>query len=1344
MMKNILIFYLALSIFITCHTASAQQLNEFRGQQCLNGWWDFNPVYVNGRQHNQPGEIPSSGWKEKAMIVPGSWKRGSSELNPGPEFWNEWRISDSYGMPAAWDSTNTAWYRRSFQLGEVRKDRSYFLRFDGILRESWIFVNGKETGHRKEGTLPSEHDISDAVRPGLNEIVVFVTDYKRDENNRTFVQVGADQMGCMMGIWGDVFLEERPLVRVNDVAIRTSTRKNEITVIYTIRNKGKKTVTLNPEFSISTYNKVHHSFTDETVTINPGEAKEIRRTEKWSGYIPWSPENPQLYYLNVGLKENNRYIDTYSERFGFREIWIEGHNIILNGKPVHLLGEWGHKDHAGFFRPEYVRQWFGMLKDLNMNYIRTHTFPHPQFLIDLADEMGIMVCLESSWFMSGSQAMDKPEFWENAKDHARDNVKYYKNHPSVIFWSTGNEVRWGWNINEVIKHGPEIQKIYEDNDPTRITYSDGSTSLWDERTQKIISRHYGLECTGEEFWDKSKPLHVGEFGKWHYGQPIDNLVWGNDEIFSSFRKCAVAIAEEAADIIEQGRSNEVACFFPWNLSCLDNYRTSSSEIRHEWGDFSTPYAKPLRTAPYGSEFAWWEPQSKGYLPGAGFNIIKNANRPFEIYVRERLNQTYDDQNITHTVTLINDTGKDINGILKINTFLAGNMISEQSHSVTVKTGETFRKTFIIPAQKKVGTSELLISSVFHQGSTVVDSVSRKIGIIPSGEKNRQWKVNSCLVYGPGSMKNILASHGVSFRYVKDLDTILRQKVNLLIVEKNSLQAGTTQNRILNEFIVKGGRVFIMEQENCALPELSIQSKPSERCFIRAYDHPLMNQFSDNDFNYWGNDPYGKSNSDSWVVVKPYLKPSSGNTTILLDSGFGDFGSGGLNWTPLFETRTGNGIAVVSQLRLCDKMDTHPVAGRMVQLVLSYLSSWSPAMVSDNITITDSDDVKAVEKLGVTPGKDENTRVILASGKNLLDNAISQKLYNKVINGSTVIIHNLDSAMLVKIANEWNTDIKPVNLGPQYNLIRNTRTGLLNGISNQETYWLDKAHYTPTTNQNRKMCDWLMSSSSGISLLESESESCWREFYTLGANSEWLRMPVVTHLLHNGPRLHASGMMSFELGKGKLIITQIPLPSDNYPKAMIYWAQLLANLNVRFSHSLFDGDKVVFGSQKSNGYPESLRIITNPGKELIDNIISKGDPGETSERFSNQGLAEGFRWEKTKTAGGELTLPDDCKEVIIFYELRPGRPRKLKEVTGGLPDPTQQTFLDFSGKGKITLFVNGKEYRTVDPEGGKSNVPDIDLNQFSNTILIRFIPESKNLKMIWRDRQNRPEVEFEFN
>jgi beta-galactosidase len=1340
-MRSIVFF--ALLVVLPCSViVNAQWPSEKRTKICLNGWWDFLPVLDGtGRQFKEPGEIPEEGWLVNAMIVPGSWVTSSTEGENADTPWTEWRISDSYSFPSEWNQTNTAWYRRYLTLNSIDKTRKYFLQFDGILRESWIFINGHIAGHRKEGTLFSEHDITPYLIPGNNEIVVYITDYRRDENNRTYVHVGSDQMDNQRGIWGDVNLDERPAVRIQDLTIRTSTRNNEITLIYKLINETKKSISLRTDFSISENDRIHKSFGGQKITLRPGESETYECIEPWTGYIPWSPNNPQLYQLNIQLSANGNTLDYYTERFGFREVWIEGHNIILNGNIIHLRGEWGHKFHFGFFRPEYVRQWFGMLKELNMNYIRTHAFPHPKFMIDLADENGILVSLESAWFFS-YQATDNDEFWNNAKEYARDIVNRYKNHPSIIFWSVGNEVRWGWDISEVIARGPEVQKVYEDLDTTRVAFSDGSTSLWDERTQKIISRHYGLECSGEDGWDRSKPLNVGELGKWHYGQPIDNLVWGNDEIFASFEKCVTAIAQETSDIILQARSNEVSCLFPWNLSCLDNYRSSTVEIKHNWTDFNTPYAKPLRTAPYGAEFTWWEPDSKGYIPGPGFDIIRHANRPFAVYIREKLNQVFDDEKIKHTVSLINDLGKTTDGTLRIEVTQNNETVYSKETIIQVTNGGTSKMEYNIPVKKVNSKSKVIINTYFLEGQTVTDSISRVVWATPSEEKVKPVQINECFVFGSGVMDAFLNKHKIKYHRIGNLEEILIHPKAVLIIEKNSITAGSTQNKTLAAFINNGGRVFIMEQDNSALPDISIQPKPSERCFIRAYNHPLMNQFTADEFAYWGDDPYGKSNSASYVVSEPFLKPDKGNTSILLDCGYGDFGNGGLNWSPLFETRAGKGIAMISQLRLSDKFEVHPSANKLILQILKYLSDWTPDE-NKELAVIDSNDIQVINKLGFKSADKDIAHVLVVSGQALNDETAVDYLNKRLHDGSNIIIHELDSAAIRHLGEKWRLDIAPVNLGKQYNLIRGADNKLLNGISNQETYWLDAGTYCQAT-ENRKITDWLISSDSGTTLLTSENESCWREFYTQGASSEKLRMAVITHYLFNGPRESASGMIAFPINKGMLILTQMPLPEDDYYKAEIFWSQLLTNLNVTSSLNLFDGEKVAYGSQKSNGFPDSIRIINNPDSEMLNKIIGQGDPGEISERFRNQGLTDGFSWDIIKTPEGVLNIPDNCRDAVIYFELNPGRSRRLITTTGNWPDPSQQTLVDFAGEGTITLYVNGKKFQPLELDGKKNTISDINLNQYWNSILIHFIPRGRDLKILWRNRQGEPELEFEFN
>jgi hypothetical protein len=450
---------------------------------------------------------------------------------------------------------------------------------------------------------------------------------------------------------------------------------------------------------------------------------------------------------------------------------------------------------------------------------------------------------------------------------------------------------------------------------------------------------------------------------------------------------------------------------------------------------------------------------------------------------------------------------------------------------------------------------------------MIDSVERYAVITPSEEKIRNAGIAECLVFGSGSMKKFLQAHEIKATYLQNLDDIATAKPQILIVEKNAIVAGTQQNKHLSAFVANGGKVFLMEQENNALPEYSIDTKPTETAFVRGYDHPIMNGFTDADFAWWGNDPYGKSNSSSNVTVKPYQKPQKGNCTILLDCGFGDFGSGGLNWTPLFEMASGNGLAVVSQLRLTENLDQNPVAGKLILKILTRLNTYSLEKTKQ-LLCENPESAAILNNLGFASGSKDRADVIFTSNTKEFEQ-IKQQLDA----GKTVIAPNLDSLDMTVLSKILKIDLQPVNLVPQYNLIRAANQQILNGISNQETNWLDRMTYTNEKNQNHVITNWLMKSSEGISLLESESESCWREFYTKNGSGEWLRMPVVTHLLYNDPRNCASGMMQFNIGKGKLLLVQIPLPENNYRKSNIFWSQIMNNLGVACSFDPFNGAQV---------------------------------------------------------------------------------------------------------------------------------------------------------------------------
>ena len=304
-----------------------------RSELSLNGWWGFCPSLTeDGKRHCPPGDAPAEGAYSATVLVPGSWSRGGERSAAEPAAtaggdmpWKAWRIGDNYGYPTEWDETNTACYRRTLELDDVRPGQRFELDFGGILREAWVFVNGVEVGRSTNATMPCRFDVTDALRTGENELVVYVTDYRRDEQRKTFVPYGADQMEVQKGIWQDVRLLSHGDLFVEDVTIRTSVRQNMLTVLLTLVNRSPGPRTVTPVFAVRDGCLQELPFECPQTTLAAGETRQLTVEQPWTAYRPWSPASPQLYFLETRLMDASAPVDCHVERFGFREVWIDGH-----------------------------------------------------------------------------------------------------------------------------------------------------------------------------------------------------------------------------------------------------------------------------------------------------------------------------------------------------------------------------------------------------------------------------------------------------------------------------------------------------------------------------------------------------------------------------------------------------------------------------------------------------------------------------------------------------------------------------------------------------------------------------------------------------------------------------------------------------------------------------------------------------------------------------------------------------------------------------------------------------------------------------------------------------------
>jgi hypothetical protein len=332
-----------------------------------------------------------------------------------------------------------------------------------------------------------------------------------------------------------------------------------------------------------------------------------------------------------------------------------------------------------------------------------------------------------------------------------------------------------------------------------------------------------------------------------------------------------------------------------------------------------------------------------------------------------------------------------------------------------------------------------------------------------------------------------------------------------------------------------------------------------------------------------------------------------------------------------------------------------------------------------------------------------------------------------------------------ISNAFNIDLQAVDLGPQYQFLRAAENPLLEGISNQETCWLQNMQYSKPDKENRLMSDWLLRCESAENVLISEHSSCWREFYIDGACSERLRMPVVSHLLAGGGREHTAGMLILKHGNGRLILSQMPLPQDaGQDSARCCWSQILGNLGSKFDRTVLDGECVSAGSMRSAGYPTEFGYIYDPDDKLIDEILQAGCPTEF--RIHNHALVHGFDWQVLQSDDGVFRIEEGCepKRVIIAFQINAGRPRMIRYAQDGLPDPTEQTLCDLNGGGVVHPHINGHRFDALNlGENQQGVIPDVDLDMNWNTVILIWEPQANELKLSWRNRQRHPEVEFAF-
>jgi len=445
-----------LNLYDALSFVSARSVNYIS----LNGVWkfhysdtpegvmrDFYKEQFNDRKWDTI-RIPSN-WEMKGYGDP-LFRNVTTPFRPDPP-----RIPREYNP--------TGSYRRSFNIPASWKNKEIFLRMEKVASASFVWINGKEVGYNEGGQEPAEYNITQYIRSGKNTLAVVV--YKYSDG----YYLEDQDYWRLAGIFDDVWLYATPKIHIFDWVATTDLDEYytdaKLNISLDIRNYAEAAIN---GYSVRTTlldkdRNVVGTFMSDDISILPEQKQIIRLSEEIKNPWKWSTEHPDLYLLAFELiNPTGKVEEVISGRIGFKETEIKNQVFYLNGVPVKLNGINSHMQHPtqGHTIDEAtIRKDLTIFKQFNINCVRTSHYPPVIRYLDLADEYGIYIVDETGDEAHATQYLSDNREWEEMyRERARKMVLRDRNHPSILFWSAGNESGEGDNICAVIEEGKKYDK----------------------------------------------------------------------------------------------------------------------------------------------------------------------------------------------------------------------------------------------------------------------------------------------------------------------------------------------------------------------------------------------------------------------------------------------------------------------------------------------------------------------------------------------------------------------------------------------------------------------------------------------------------------------------------------------------------------------------------------------------------------------------------------------------------------------------------------------------------------------------------------------------------------------
>lgn len=792
----------------------------------------------------------------------------------------------------------------------------------------------------------------------------------------------------MYGIWSDVTLRGHPAVYVKDLFIRPSVRRGELVVEYTLANESGQDAEVElraavedpvgqvsnlpvavgqvsnlpngrPEGPSSTGPRDVLTLPPAKVKVPAGKTAAATLRRPWPDARQWSHVDPYLYHLRSELSAG----DVLRTRFGFREFWTEGHRFFLNGAPLNLLATSWWPPHGPMAREEVRARWEAV-KRCGCVAFRTHTQPWPSVHYDVADELGLLMIVEGAvWNDDYVYRIDDPVFWENYAAHLRAMVDRDKNRPSVVMWSLENEF-YGGRLNNASPAKQDLVRmgrLVKEHDPTRPIFyeSDGDPggvadvvgihypheypdytcwpdeAYWLRQPQRI---GHGFFNGGREefFWDKKKPLYVGEFLWVPSRDPSWHTVFFGDAAYKDYRGYRNLAKAEAWKMQIIGyRNQEVAGISPWTVvegGPLDD--TNPLYRAHQYA--YQPVA--AYCLDYDRRFFSGETVRRRV---AVFNDVKEAS---ELVLEWTLGREKGMRPVSPAAEAAREE------VAPQQKWDASPLASGRE---ALKLGPAERRVLEIalPMPKVAERTAVVWQvSVVRGGKTVFEE-RHDYWAFPPPDFSRIDPAGLALYDPKGATRAALASAGLKLAEVASLAEI-PPAVRGLVIGAGAF--GETappmpvigrvapQRAALMAFVGRGGRLLVLEQTAYApgLFDVTLTDQQSTMTFPLGR-HDALSGVLPEDLKFWrGESEKGPDPLDSrgltpfrtthLVTRREPLRPTAGHAVVVSGS------AAGIDHAPLVELAAGGGLMIHCQMRLVEKIGTEPAAGMILANLLGRL------------------------------------------------------------------------------------------------------------------------------------------------------------------------------------------------------------------------------------------------------------------------------------------------------------------------------------------------------------------------------------------------------------------------